>query len=284
MSLKFEKTHEEFKDLLFASGILGKWVNMVSKFRFRWDEGGSFDWWPKNGLIMFETTSAENDRLKLLLFKILFNVAEIKKTPFLQLKTKIFVVCGENGIAQDQLEQVLDELHLGSNFLTSNNEEGVFIADALNAQKVRKDDKVFGIVLLTADYSGVRQGNDLNQVRPLYGPGLMLETGLLISMMNADHMVVLAKQGMILPTKIRGVKYLNYENNIQEVKSALIQHMNKAGLNLTSKQTPPASSPEKTKKPVVAQKPAEGEKPVVAQKPAQVKSAPKAKIPPPTFL
>jgi hypothetical protein len=106
MSLKFEKTQKEFKDLLFASGIMGKWVNMVSKYRFRWDNGGSFDWWPKNGIIMFETASKANDRLKLLLFKILFNVAEIKETPFLQMKTKVFVVCGEDTQAQDQLEQV----------------------------------------------------------------------------------------------------------------------------------------------------------------------------------
>jgi predicted nucleotide-binding protein len=243
MSLKFEKTQKEFKDLLFASGIMGKWVNMVSKYRFRWDNGGSFDWWPKNGIIMFEGASQANDRLKLLLFKILFNVAEIKETPFLQLKTKVFVVCGEDKQAQDQLEQVLGELNLGPNVLASNNEKGLFIAEALEAQKTRKEDKVFGIVLLTADFHGTRKVNDLDKAKPMYGPGLMLETGLLLSTLKTDQLVIVSREGMVLPTKIRGINYLNYKNSIAEVKSGLIQQMTKAGLSPSVKKTPVVEKP-----------------------------------------
>ena len=280
MSLKFEKTQKEFKDLLFASGIMGKWVNMVSKYRFRWDNGGSFDWWPKNGIILFEGASNADDSLKRGLFKILFNVAEIKETPFLQLKTKVFVVCGEDKQAQDRLEQVLDELHLGANVLTSNNEKGLFIAEALGSQKTRQDDKVFGIVLLTADYHGTRQVNDLDKARSLYGPGLMLETGLLLSTLKADQLVILSKKGMTLPTKIRGMNYIHYENSIAEVKSALIQQMKKAGLNLTVKKTPSASNPEKAKKPAKAKNP-----PAVEGSPAAKKSInPNPGKNPPAFI
>jgi predicted nucleotide-binding protein len=254
MPIKFEKSHKEFKDLLYASGILGEWVNMVSKFRFRWDNGGSFDWLPHDGRIIFEGSSTADESLKLWLFKILFNVAEIKPTPFLQRKTKIFVVCGEDLETQDQFEQMMNELHLGPNYLTSNNEEGLLFAEALEAQKLRKGDKVFGIVLLNADYRGALKTRDLTKSRPMYGPGLMLETGLLLSTMHADHMVVLAKKGMLLPTRLRGIRYLNYENNINEVKVALIEHMVKSGLNLAFKKVakPPAKAgtAPKVKKPV----------------------------------
>jgi len=255
MALKFEKTQEEFKDLLFASGIMGKWVNMVNKFRFRWDSGGSFDWLPKSGIIQFEGSSKANDRLKLLLVKILFNVAEIKSTPFLKRKTKIFVVCGEDKEAQEQLGQVLDELHMGNNFLASKNDEGLSIAQALEAQKKRKDDKVFGIVMLTADYHGTVKTNDIAKAGPMYGPELMLETGLLVAAMKLGQVVVLAKKGMTLPAKIPGVRHLNYENHIKEVKLAMVEQMQKSGLKLDVKKIQPEPKSKKTKKPHVKNSP-----------------------------
>ena len=61
---------------------------------------------------------------------------------------------------------------------------------------------------------------------------------------------------MTLPTKIRGMNYIHYENSIAEVKSALIQQMKKAGLNLTLKKTPPASNPRTANQTPAVEKPA----------------------------
>jgi hypothetical protein len=84
----------------------------------------------------------------------------------------------------------------------------------------------------------------------------MLESGLLLSTLKADQLVILSRKGMTLPTKIRGMNYINYENNITEVKPALIKQMEKAGLNLTVKKTPPASNPGTVKKTPAVKKPA----------------------------
>jgi predicted nucleotide-binding protein len=165
------------------------------------------------------------------------------------------VVCGEDKEAQEQLEEVLNELQLGNKFLASKNEEGLSIAQVLQAQRRRKEDKLFGIVLLTADYQGTIKTNDIGKAGPMYGPGLMLETGLLVSAMKLGQVVVLAKEGMTLPIKIPGVRHLIYENNIQEVKLALAEQMQKSGLNLGIKKT--STTETNAQKPTVAEKPQE---------------------------
>ena len=148
---------------------------------------------------------------------------------------KIFVVYGHDETAREQLELVLRRLNLDPFVLDNTAGSGLTIIEALEKEVLSpRGGKRFGIVLLTPDDMGYKQGVSPENVEPRARQNVVMEMGMLIAAFGRQRVAILKKDHVELPSDIHGIIYLPFNGHVKETAAKLCQRLGEAGFVLSS--------------------------------------------------
>ena len=145
-----------------------------------------------------------------------------------QPNNKIFVVYGRDGNARKQLSRLLDSLGLEAVFLDEQPNEGNTIIEQLEKYVPQAN---YGIALMTPDDVGC-SGDNKEEMRPRARQNVILELGMLFMKLGRSRTAIVLKNSeppIELPSDINGIVYMQFNDNVHEIKHKLIQNLKSKG-------------------------------------------------------
>ena len=233
---KFHGSHDELKALFEQAGVTGNWAeDGKGKHEVRSREGGVMSWWPKTGTVMCQGTERGRTALE---------QAFSQGTGAMPSKSQvrqIFVVHGHDMQAKDQLELALHRMGLKPFVLMNSSGGGKTLIEALEGKIGRNYSADFGIVLMTPDDMGYAQKEGAERAEPRARQNVVLETGMLLSSLTRERMVIAVKGYLKLPSDLDGIIWFGFNNDIKEIVPKLSQRLNELGFDVNPQQIAEAS-------------------------------------------
>ena len=160
----------------------------------------------------------------------------------------IFVVHGHDKQAREQLELILHRLDLDPYVLMNTSGGGETLIVALERQIGKNPIAQFGIVLMTPDDMGYARkdvkapGEEAKVAQARARQNVVLEAGVLLSSLGRQHVAILVKGHVELPSDLQGVIYLHFNDDVREVVPKLAERLQLSGINVTPDKIAKAAS------------------------------------------
>ena len=246
--------HGEFSELQTLVSELayeGQWTESNGKKIFRSEDKAILNWWPSSGTLQTQGPKTPREKLEEAITAALSGtnsaptssttVAD-KSSPSVAQKNysgeqseKVFVVYGHDDVAREQLELVLRRLSLDPFVLGNTAGGGLTIIEALEKEILSpKEGNRFGIVLLTPDDMGYKQGDGPETAEPRARQNVVMEMGMLIAAFGRDRVAILKKGHLEVPSDASGIIYLSFNDHVKETAAKLCQRLAEAGFELSS--------------------------------------------------
>ncbi len=252
---KFHGEFSELKTYVARLGHTGQWSEDNGKKVFRGKDGAVLNWWPSTGTLQFQGEQSARNRLEEAIEGALtaspstgvdssskFSAAPSTTPPAdaSAMPTssdedakKVFVVYGHDDIAREQLELVLHRLGLDPFVLGNVAGGGLTIIEALEQEIMSPStEKRFGIVLLTPDDMGYKQGDEPENAEHRARQNVVMEMGMLIAAFGRPRVAILKKGHVVVPSDASGIIYLPFNNHVKEAAPKLCQRLQGAGFQL----------------------------------------------------
>lgn len=237
MARKFSGTLDELKQLVSAAGILGQWTEQNGKkpkHIFRSESGGIMNWWPSTKTLQFQGNADENARLVDALGDSASGRAK-KSTPTAaaaSTRPQVFVVYGHDKEACLQLENALLRLECDPFVLGKTGGGGKTLIEALENKIGRDNRSAFGVALVTPDDMGCSKDEYPEKAQPRARENVIFEAGMLLASLTRERVALLVKGGVSLPSDLRGIIYIAFNDRVSEAMAKLCDHMIKAGIKI----------------------------------------------------
>ncbi|WP_273718763.1 MULTISPECIES: TIR domain-containing protein [Bartonella] len=229
--MKYRGTFEDLQNIVCKCGYKIKEIKSLSLnssggYQIKTCDGGIINWYESTGTLSFQ--GKENTKQKLR--EDLVQYIETKSTtPFPKIASntsnkKIFIVHGHDHVALEQLELILRRLELEPYILQNTGGNGFPIIETLK-KEICKGSIGFGIVLLTPDDIGYAISDGETKAHPRARQNVILEMGMLISILPFDKIAILYKEGVEIPSDVNGIYYLSFEKHVQETFPKLINRL-----------------------------------------------------------
>ena len=240
----------ELQDLVTELGYKGQWRESNGKKAFRSEDKAILNWWPSSGTLQAQGPQTPRQELEQALTAALSgtdstSISSTKvadtSSPSIVTKNhsdeqseKVFVVYGHDDAAREQLELVLRRLSLNPFVLGNTSGGGLTIIEALEKEILSpKEGKRFGIVLLTPDDMGYKQGDDPETAEPRARQNVVMEMGMLVAAFGRDRVAILKKGHLEVPSDASGIIYLSFNDHVKETAAKLCQRLTEAGFELS---------------------------------------------------
>ena len=252
---KFHGEFSELESLVDEMGYKGQWEDDNGKKAFRSEDKAVLNWWPSTGTLQFQGPATPKTKFEEAMMKALSGdpsasgvTAPTAPTPKERSSPpaapanspggesqKVFVVYGHDEVACDQLELVLRRLHLDPFVLGNTAGSGLTIIEALENEILSPNNgKRFGIVLMTPDDMGYKQGDDPANAAPRARQNVVMEMGMLIAAFGRARVAILKKGHLEVPSDANGIIYLPFNSHVKETTAKLCQRLEEAGFELSS--------------------------------------------------
>ena len=228
------KYHGEFsglKTLVAGLDCQGEWTDDGSKKVFRCDDGAILNWWPSTGTLQYQGPGDAKLKLQEAVSTALSNhtPSRSSETPSAGQSPgtetapssasvdseRVFVVHGHDETAKEQLELILHRLELTPFVLANTSGGGLTIVEALELEIGSKTGKRFGIVLLTPDDMGYKQGEE-EKAEPRARQNVVMEMGMLIAAFGRSRVAILKKGHVKVPSDASGIIYIPFNSHVKE--------------------------------------------------------------------
>ena len=246
----FHGEFSELQALVSELGYGGQWSESNGKKVFRSDDKAILNWWPSNGTLQAQGPEAPKKRLDEAITTALSETTSTttsttaiddKSSPSIAPKNhsgerseKVFVVYGHDEVAREQLELVLHRLDLDPFVLGNTAGGGLTIIEALEREILSpQKGKRFGIVLLTPDDMGYKQGDGPENAEPRARQNVVMEMGMLIAAFGRDRVAILKKGHVEVPSDASGIIYLPFNVHVKDTAAKLCQRLSEAGFELS---------------------------------------------------
>lgn len=239
--MKFHGETAELEAAVEACGLKGNWTEDKGKFVFRAKTGEVMNWYQSTGTLQFQgANQAEfNERLSNALSEAGGQSKPVKKDDA-KGKAHIFIVHGHDREARDQLELILMRLGLQPFILQNQDGGSKTIIEALEKNIYREAS--FGIVLMTPDdYGYSKTGTDADR-QPRARQNVILEMGMVMAALGRDHMAILKKGALEMPSDADGIIRLEFNERVQEIVPKLVQRLAAAGIEIDNSKIAAASA------------------------------------------
>ena len=147
---------------------------------------------------------------------------------------EIFIVCGRDSTAKDQLELILHKLNLKPFVLSPSTGEGSTLIRMLQRKIGKKGSLKYGIVLLTPDDMGYLKTEGLEAAKPRARQNVVLEMGMLLSSVGERNTFILKKGELEDASDMKGLIYLPFTDHVKETVPALAARLQNAGFHIDS--------------------------------------------------
>ena len=260
---KFRGEFGELEALVIQLGYQGKWEDDNGKKVFRSEDKAILNWWPSTGSLQAQGPTAVRTKLEDAVDQALsgnppppvttpaapyvdsdkqsatVSQSQVSDGPLEQ----VFVVYGHDEAAREQLELVLHKLDLNHFVLGNTGGSGLTIIEALEKEILAPNNgKRFGIVLLTPDDMGYKQGDNPENAEPRARQNVVMEMGMLIAAFGRSRVAILKKGHLEVPSDASGIIYLSFNNHVKETVARLCQRLGEAGFVLSSEAIAEASA------------------------------------------
>ena len=261
---KFHGEFNELEMLVSQLGYKGNWEDNNGVKTFRSGDKAVLNWWPSTGSLQIQGPTEPKAKLEGAVARALSDdssmsvVSEPNASTTLESKPSspissvdvaarmsesIFVVYGHDETAREQLELVLHKLDLNPFVLGATAGSGLTIIEALEKEILTPtDSKRFGIVLLTPDDMGYKQGDKPENAEPRARQNVVMEMGMLIAAFGRPRVAILKKGHLEAPSDASGVIYLPFNNHVKETVAKLCQRLGEAGFEISSEAITKASA------------------------------------------
>ncbi len=261
---KFRGTFGDLEAFVSELGYEGQWSDDNGKKFFRSRDNAILNWWPKTGTLQVQGPSKPKAKLKEAISNALVgNAAEldgstsVKPASFVDessapvasaslsdsVSEGVFVVYGHDEAAREQLELVLHRLDLDPFVLGNTAGSGLTIIEALENEILSpKEDKRFGIVLLTPDDMGYKKADGAENAEPRARQNVVMEMGMLLAAFGRSRVAILKKGHVVVPSDASGIIYLPFNSHVKETAAKLCQRLGEAGFELSPESIARASS------------------------------------------
>ena len=250
---KYQGEFTELQAIVSKLSYSGEWTNNGNEKVFRSADGAILRWWISTGTLQFQgqieaRTKLEEDISKALLDNAPMSAVSTAnstnpsqgnpassvdgRTTLVSTESKrVFVVHGHDSTAREQLELVLHRLDLDPFVLANTSGNGLTIIEALENEIHSSSTTVnrFGIVLLTPDDVGNKQGED---PEPRARQNVVMEMGMLIAAFGRQNVAILRKGHVVVPSDASGIIYIPFNNHVKETVPRLCQRLIQAGFEL----------------------------------------------------
>jgi len=242
--MKFRGTIDDLMKLVEASGIEGQWTGPDGKkFAFRTLDGAILNWWIETKTVQFQGPAEAKDRLIQAATPAIERGAPLGFKPAASAaKPEIFVVHGHDVSALEQLELVLRRLDLAPYVLMNTAGGGMTIIESLERKIGKRGEARFGIVLLTPDDVGYAKRDGEKEAKPRARQNVILEMGMLLSSLTREHVAIIVKGFVELPSDAAGIIYLHFNDHVKEVVPKLAERLQASGIPLSAAQISSAAS------------------------------------------
>ena len=252
---KFHGEFGELETLVSELGYKGQWVDDEGKKVFRSEDKAVLNWWPSTGSLLTQGPATPKMQLEEAVTLALNGAAPTpvastanvpvsvipKPSPAMDTVSandrdaeRIFVVYGHDETAREQLELVLHKLDLNHFVLGNTAGGGLTIIEALEKEILDpKEGKRFGIVLLTPDDMGYKQGDNPENAEPRARQNVVMEMGMLIAAFGKSRVAILKKGHVVVPSDASGIIYLGFNSHVKETAAKLCQRLREAGFELS---------------------------------------------------
>ena len=244
----FRGEFTEFQTLVSDLGYIGHWVDGGGKYVFRSEDGAVLNWWPATGTIQVQGQEEARKKLECAISDSLAGSAStptdlsaVEQSPSgrpvdnssSDEAEKVFVVYGHDVTACEQLELILRRLDLNPFLLRNTGGGGLTIIEALEDEIMSPAaGKRFGIVLLTPDDMGYKQGDNSANAEPRARQNVVMEMGMLIAAFGRERVAILKKGHVVVPSDASGIIYLSFNDHVKEAAARLCQRLRGAGFQL----------------------------------------------------
>lgn len=251
---KFHGEFTELENLVSGLGYEGQWDGSGDKKVFRSKDKAILNWWPSTGSLQAQGPSSAKAKLEQAMAQVLSGnptVPGVTATPASdsvvdqpspsvahaeiaeEASKKVFVVYGHDESACEQLELVLRRLGLDPFVLGNTSGSGLTIIEALENEILSPNEgKRFGIVLLTPDDMGYKQGDSPEEAEPRARQNVVMEMGMLLTAFGRGRVAILKKGHVVVPSDAHGIIYLGFNNHVKETAPKLCQRLREAGFEL----------------------------------------------------
>ena len=254
-----EKFHGEFRELetlVSGLGYKGQWEDDTDKKAFRSEDKAVLNWWPSTGTLQAQGPKMPRVKLEEALTNALSSIpsaSDVSPSPATATTVgkpsapiiptsssdgaseKVFVVYGHDETAREQLELVLHRLDLEPFVLGNTGGGGLTIIEALEKEILSPaPGSRFGIVLLTPDDMGYKQGACPENAEPRARQNVVMEMGMLIAAFGRPRVVILKKGHVEVPSDANGIIYLGFNSHVKETAAKLCQRLGQAGFKLSA--------------------------------------------------
>lgn len=237
---KFHGTLDELKQLISAAGFHGDWSEQNGKkpkHIFRSGGGGVLNWWSSTKTVLIQGDADERGRLEGALSGVASASAPAASSPSssaVSSRPQIFVVYGHDKEACLQLENALLRLECEPFVLGKTSGKGKTIIEALELKIGRDNKSAFGVVLVTPDDMGCAKGEYPDKAEPRARENVILETGMLLASLTRERVALLVKGQINLPSDLKGMIYIAFNDKVSEAIPKLCAHMMEAGIKIKS--------------------------------------------------
>ncbi len=252
---QFHGEFGELETLIYGLGYKGQWVDDNSKKVFRSEDKAILNWWPSTGSLWVQGPAAPKIQLEEAVTKALSGdlSASVVWTPnspavvvdkpsaptapadvYDKVSARVFVVYGHDETAREQLELVLHRMDLDPFVLGNTSDSGLTIIEALEKEILSPTEgKRFGIVLLTPDDMGYKQGESPENAEPRARQNVVMEMGMLIAAFGRSRVAILRRGHVEVPSDASGIIYLGFNNHVKETAAKLYLRLREAGFELS---------------------------------------------------
>ena len=259
---KFRGGFGELETLVLRLGYQGKWEDDNGKKVFRSEDKAILNWWSSTGSLQAQGPVAPRTKLEGAVNQALSGdpppppvatpappYADKQSAAVSQSQVpdgpleRVFVVYGHDEAAREQLELVLHKLDLDHFVLGNTGGSGLTIIEALEKEILDPNDgKRFGIVLLTPDDMGYKQGDNPENAEPRARQNVVMEMGMLIAAFGRPRVAILKKGHLEVPSDASGIIYLSFNYHVKETVARLCQRLGEAGFAISSEAIAQASA------------------------------------------
>jgi predicted nucleotide-binding protein len=146
---------------------------------------------------------------------------------------RVFVVQGHDRASPGQLELVLRRLGLDLFVLANTGGGGLTLIEALEKEIGPQSDQCrFAINLLMPDHMGYARADGADNAAPCARQNVVLEKGIVLSALRRPNVAILKKGDIEIPSDVRGIIYIPFNDNVNEAVPMLVERLNCAGFNL----------------------------------------------------
>lgn len=136
--------------------------------------------------------------------------------------SKVFIVHGHDGELRENVARIIEKQDIKAIILSEQANQGRTIIE-----KIEKNSDVGGaICLFTADDVGKEKNKE--DSKPRARQNVVFEAGYFMGKLGRDHIVILADEGIEMPSDLQGVVYTNTAN----WQANLLQEMNAMGYSI----------------------------------------------------